>query len=319
MLWVFSLILKIATGLVIIAFITLLERNLLRLTQSRVGPKKVGPLGLFQPFSDALKLLIKSTITPVVSNYVFLLIPSGFFLLSVIGLTIIPVMSSVYYFYYGAFVMLLVSALRVYPILFSGWFSNSKWGLIGSLRGIAQSISYEVRIAFILISLIVYQSVIALNNIKYISLIMGAGRGIIWLISVLAELNRTPFDLAEGESELVSGYNTEYSGSLFTLLFISEYNFILVISGFTSFLFFGIGPPSIVIILFILWARSTLPRIRVDFLINLTWHTLLPIRIMFLLINRVFARGGGILSSLKDIDGPIIPVQYKVDRLMCMI
>jgi len=166
--------------------------------------------------------------------------------------------------------------------------------MIGAVRGIAQSISYEVRIAFILISVAIFHHSLALHAMVsyYVGIIVPVVT-VLWLISILAELNRTPFDLAEGERELVSGYNTEYSGSLFTMLFISEYLFILVISLLSRILLFRSQLISVVVVMWVLWSRATLPRMRVDLLMGLCWHVVLPASIIILLWGSVISHSGG--------------------------
>lgn len=288
MLTVFRLLLKIIVGLLVIALVTLLERGILSLAQIRVGPRKVGPWGLLQPVADAIKLLLKTIIYPVTSNKAYILTPGIFLILALVRIWIIPSRYETYYLYYGAFVLLIISALSVYPILFRGWFSNSKWGIVGSLRGIAQSISYEVSIAFILMSLAIIHNSLSLNDIKtYLRGVIIPLGILIWIVRVLAELNRTPFDLAEGERELVSGYNTEYARSLFTILFIAEYIFIIVIGVYSSILIFRTLNLGLMIIILILLVRATLPRIRIDYLILLCWHSILPGSIVLLLIRRM--------------------------------
>lgn len=302
MLIVSRLILKLAVGMLIMAYITLAERGILSRIQLRVGPQRVGPWGLLQPISDAVKLLLKSTLLPSKTNIAYLLIPPMFLMLSLFGFWVLPTHRSYFYIYYNVIVLLLLSALSVYPVLFSGWSSNSKWGVIGAVRGIAQTISYEVRIAFIIISMLVFYHSISIHDFDtYLVGIILPVRIVIWLLRVLAELNRTPFDLAEGESELVSGYNTEYSGSLFTILFMAEYIFILVISIFSAYMLFRRYYMTILLILYILWRRATLPRMRVDALMRLCWHIVLPLSITSLLLGAVTSSIGGVAARGPDL------------------
>ena len=291
------------------ALVTLLERGILSLVQVRVGPQKVGPWGLFQPGADAIKLLLKVTIYPARSNGVYLIAPGIFLILALVRIWVIPTSHEIYYLYYGAFVLLLISALSVYPILFRGWFSNSKWGIVGSLRGIAQSISYEVSIAFILITLAIIHNSLSLNDMEtYLRGVIIPSGILIWVIRVLAELNRTPFDLAEGERELVSGYNTEYAGSLFTLLFIAEYIFITVIGIYSRILLFRTLNIGLLIIILILLVRASLPRIRVDYLISLCWHTILPTSIVLLLLGGVTVSNASVTGRIHEYS--ILPIMF---------
>lgn len=278
--------------LIAISFFTLLERKVLGYAQLRKGPNKVGILGLLQPFADALKLFTKELIIPKLSNLVpFLFAPLMGLFLALILWFIYPSSSPVFLVTFGILLFLCVSRLRVYTTLAAGWSSNSKYALLGSLRSIAQTISYEVRIALILLScLFILGSLnfILIFDINYVgAFFLCMPLFFIWFTTTLAETNRTPFDFAEGESELVSGFNTEYSRATFALIFIAEYLNILVIRLFSSILFirfFRVGIlKDILLILYTLffsfvfiWVRGRFPRIRYDRLMNLTWKGFLP-------------------------------------------
>ncbi len=287
--------------LLAIAFFTLFERKILSYIQIRKGPNKVRVVGIPQPLSDALKLIIKELIWPTLSNkIIFSLTPFFTLILTLLLWFLYPLITPIITFKYGILFFICISSLRVYTTLAAGWASNSKYALLGSLRRIAQTISYEVRISLILITpLILFPSFdiqyFSLYNNSFVRLILPI-IFIFWIITILAELNRAPFDLTEGERELVSGFNTEYSGGLFTLIFIAEYLNILFISALTSLLFINhiaINPlfyPFITIKILmistvILWVRGTLPRIRYDTLINLTWKALLPFALLFIIIT----------------------------------
>lgn len=283
-----SFILRYILALVAIAFYTLIERKFLRYFQLRKGPNKVILIGLPQPFADAIKLFTKEQANPTPANispYIFA--PVLGLILALILWVLFPHSNPSSFLIYGALYFLCVSRINVYTTFIAGWCSNSKYALLGALRGIAQTISYEVSIALIILSVLILQKSIDLNIIKCLSWIMLIiiPLFIIWFITNLAETNRTPFDFAEGESELVSGFNVEYRAGLFALIFIAEYINILFISLLSATIFIGtttlfidlqlIGKTILLATLFV-WIRATLPRIRYDNLIYLTWKRFLP-------------------------------------------
>nr|YP_009116268.1 NADH dehydrogenase subunit 1 [Astacopsis gouldi]AJD22612.1 NADH dehydrogenase subunit 1 [Astacopsis gouldi] len=293
---VFSYLMLVVCVLVGVAFITLLERKILGYIQIRKGPNKVGVLGLFQPFSDAVKLFAKEQTFPAVSNFLpYYLSPVFGLFVSLVLWMVIPYELGFFNFEMGVLFFLCCLSLGVYPLMGAGWASNCKYSLLGSLRGVAQTISYEVSLALILLSYIflisgynfigfgVYQEYVWFFWLTF-------PLSMIWLSSCLAEMNRTPFDFAEGESELVSGFNTEYSSGGFVLIFMSEYASILFMSGVSTLLFWGGVVVSfsfcfklVVISLVFIWVRGTLPRFRYDKLMYLAWKSFLPVSLNYLI------------------------------------
>nr|UNO56192.1 NADH dehydrogenase subunit 1 [Rhipicephalus turanicus] len=278
-----------------IAFFTLMERKFLGYCHIRKGPNKTGMLGLLQPISDALKLFSKEM------NKMFYMNKFIQIISPLIMILMMMMMWMIFYFSNNAMNLnmsiiffLCISSLASYTILFSGWASNSKYSLIGSYRGFAQVISYEVSMAMILISLaIIPQSYNFISFLKFqetFPLIFSfLPIFIIWIITILAELNRVPFDLAEGESELVSGFNIEYGSWLFAIIFMSEYGDIMMISFLTYYLFFGLKNLTLLFILFlmtlIVMIRGTYVRMRYDQLMMMAWKMILPQSIIFLFLS----------------------------------
>jgi NADH-ubiquinone oxidoreductase chain 1 len=283
--------------LVRVAFIVLLERKVLGYIQLRKGPNKVSYLGILQSLGDSVKLFIKEQIIPIISN-LFLYYISPVFSLFVILLIwlIIPYYSFIIGFNLGGLFFFCCTRFRVYTLMGRGWSSNSNYSLLGAIRGVAQTISYEVRIFLIFLRIIFILSSLNLINFnlnqEYIwFLLVFYPLFLCWLTSSLAETNRTPFDFAEGESELVSGFNIEYGRGGFALLFISEYGIIIFISYILTLFFFGglirnsffiFNVKSIFFCFMFIWVRGTLPRYRYDKLINLAWKIFLPISLNFI-------------------------------------
>lgn len=297
--------------LLLVAYFTLAERKILGVVQFRRGPNVIGVYGLLQPLADGLKLLIKEPLLPSLSNKIlFLIAPIITFLFSLINWVVIPF--STYSFIseisLSTLYILAGSALGIYGILISGWSSNSKYALLGALRSAAQMVSYELPIGLILNvlvctigsfninSIIFFQEQTHWNIFTYPLLFIG------FLICIVAETNRHPFDLPEAETELVSGYNVEYGAMSFALFSLGEYSNILLMSSFTIILFFGgwLAPsvifffvPGVIwfslkilffILLFVLF-RAGLPRYRYDQLMELGWKILLPCTFSFYLFN----------------------------------
>lgn len=293
---IISILLSYLLVLIAIAFYTLIERKFLGYFQIRKGPNKPRLIGLPVPFADAIKLFVKEQAKPTISNWIlFIAAPTLRLTLAIIIWILYPHNFQSIYIQFGILYFLCVSRINVYPTFTAGWCSNSKYALFGRLRGVAQTISYEVRIALILISalLIIHQidwTIISTRQKSWVRILVFP-LIIIWFTTTLAETNRTPFDFAEGESELVSGFNTEYRRGLFALIFIAEYTNILFIRLTSAVLFCGtIFHPTIInrAILVIktiffatlfVWVRATIPRIRYDHLIYLTWKNFLPVTI----------------------------------------
>lgn len=291
-----SFILRYVIALLAIAFYTLIERKFLGYFQLRKGPNKVILIGLPQPFADAIKLFTKEQVNPTPANispYIFA--PILGLILALILWTLFPHSNPSSFFIYGALYFLCVSRINVYTTFIAGWCSNSKYALLGALRGVAQTISYEVSIALILLSVLILHKTIDLNIINQYTwiLIILSPLFILWFITNLAETNRTPFDFAEGESELVSGFNVEYRAGIFALIFIAEYINILFIRLLTVTLYSGSLPllidiqliaKTIVLATVFVWIRATLPRMRYDNLIYLTWKRFLPLSLATIIL-----------------------------------
>lgn len=282
--------------LVSVAFITLLERRVLRYIQLRKGPNKVGFIGLLQPFSDGIKLFFKEQTYPYISNYVvYFFTPIFILILSFLIWVLYPCFVNIYTFNYGLLFFLCCTGIGVYGVLLCGWSSNSNYALLGGLRSVAQTISYEVRMALILICFFIFIfRYKILNFICYQNgvwfMFFSLPLFFCWFRSCLAETNRSPFDFAEGESELVSGFNVEYSRGGFAFIFLAEYISIIFIRMFSCVIFLGCNVYSItfflkwVFLMFsFIWVRATLPRFRYDKLIYLTWKVFLPISLNYLI------------------------------------
>nr|YP_010700917.1 NADH dehydrogenase subunit 1 [Rhynchospio aff. asiatica ZW-2021]WCI21132.1 NADH dehydrogenase subunit 1 [Rhynchospio aff. asiatica ZW-2021] len=286
--------------LLAMAFFTLLERKLIGYIQIRKGPNKVGVMGLPQPFADALKLFTKEHAHPTMANMApFYTAPTLSLILALTLWSLYPSGSPSVIMSFSILFFLAVSSLSVYATLTAGWASNSKYALLGALRGIAQTISYEVSMALVLLAALMISQIYNFVDSSFHSLSWAAlifpPIFMIWFITMLAETNRTPFDLAEGESELVSGFNTEYSSGPFALIFMAEYTSILAMSMFSSTIFSTQFPLTMLGDLFttlktlmlaslFIWVRATLPRMRYDHLMDLTWKTFLPFILAALMI-----------------------------------
>nr|YP_009178385.1 NADH dehydrogenase subunit 1 [Felis margarita]AKE36169.1 NADH dehydrogenase subunit 1 [Felis margarita]WJZ45496.1 NADH dehydrogenase subunit 1 [Felis margarita] len=291
---VLSLIIPI---LLAVAFLTLVERKVLGYMQLRKGPNVVGPYGLLQPIADAVKLFTKEPLRPLTSSMLmFIMAPILALTLALTMWIPLPMPHPLINMNLGVLFMLAMSSLAVYSILWSGWASNSKYALIGALRAVAQTISYEVTLAIILLSVLLMNGSFTLAMLittqEYMWLIIPAWPlAMMWFISTLAETNRAPFDLTEGESELVSGFNVEYAAGPFALFFLAEYANIIMMNILTTILFFGAfhNPymPELYTINFtvktllltttFLWIRASYPRFRYDQLMHLLWKNFLPL------------------------------------------
>lgn len=292
-----GLLILILGVLIGVAFLTLLERKVLGYVQLRKGPNKLGLIGILQPFRDAIKLFTKEQTYPLFSNYlIYYFSPIFSFFLSLLIWIVIPYYFNIISFNLGFLFFFCCTRLGVYTLIISGWSSNSNYSLLGGLRAVAQTISYEVRLALIILSVIIIIIDFNLVKFRYYQSIIWFIFTIIplslcWLSSRLAETNRTPFDFAEGERELVSGFNVEYRRGGFALIFLAEYSsilfirilFILIyIGGYDLRLFFYLK--LVFISFFFIWVRGTLPRYRYDKLIYLAWKRYLPLSLNFLIL-----------------------------------
>ena len=268
----------------------MLERKILGYRQYRLGPNKVRIAGILQPIADAVKLFSNQLESPFRRNFlIFFLSPiiRVFFILLI--WSVIPLITGFHTFMFSIILFLIIIRFGVYPLLLAGWSSNRKYALLGGLRGVAQTISYEISLALILLIFLIYFNsynleYIVFKSLKISLIILCPLLVIFWVISCLAETNRTPFDFSEGESELVSGFNIEYGSGGFALIFIAEYARIFFLSRLTRFIGFGWSPInilrqifSIILVFFWVWARATLPRFRYDLLIRLAWKRILPL------------------------------------------
>lgn len=290
--------------LISVAFMVLLERKVLGYIQIRKGPNKVGYAGILQSFGDAIKLFIKEQTIPSWSNlFPFYFGPVFSIFLMLLVWSVFPLNSILMGFKYGGLFFFCCTSFGVYTLIARGWSSNRNYALLGALRGIAQTISYEVRIALIFISFIFFLGGFKIeffgsNQKVIIFFFIFYPLFLCWLGSSLAETNRTPFDFAEGESELVSGFNIEYGRGGFALLFLAEYGRIIFMRFLIGLIFFGAATRFLTIVLFggifcywFIWVRGTLPRFRYDKLMYIAWKRYLPVAlnmiILFLVIKFV--------------------------------
>ena len=309
---VFKILLIVIPLLLFIAYLTYFERKVIGAIQLRKGPNVVGPFGLFQPIADGIKLLTKETIFPDNSNkFIFILSPILTFALALIGWAVIPIDYKLVLadINVGVMYIFAISSLGVYGIIMAGWASNSRYAFLGALRSAAQMISYEVSIGLIIISVLITSGSLNLTEIVMKQqnmwyLIPHFPMFVIFFISTLAETNRAPFDLPEAESELVAGYNVEYSSMSFGLFFLGEYGNMILMSSMSTILFLGGWLPPVDInffqnipgfiwfllkvtfLLFLfLWVRATLPRYRYDQLMRLGWKVFLPLSLAWIIIT----------------------------------
>ena len=310
--------------LVMVAFLTLAERKVLAAMQMRRGPNVVGPFGLLQPFADALKMLLKETIVPTgASKLLFLFAPMLTFMLAMLAWAVIPVNDgwAIADINVGILYLFAISSLGVYGIIIAGWASNSKYAFLGALRSAAQMVSYEVSMGFVIVTVLLCVGSLNLNAIVkaqenlwfFIPLFP---MFVIFFISTLAETNRAPFDLPEGERELVAGFFVEYSSMSFALFFLGEYANMILMSALTTILFLGGWYPPLAIepftwipgptwfvlkvcfLLFVfIWVRATFPRYRYDQLMRLGWKVFLPFSLIWLVITAAVLKLTGWLPA----------------------
>jgi NADH-quinone oxidoreductase subunit H len=303
--------------LLAVAYLTYAERKVLAMAQLRKGPNVVGPFGLLQPIADGLKLLMKETVIPSGANrIVFVAAPILTFVLSLVAWAVIPFGNgiAVSNINVGMLYLFAISSLGVYGIIMAGWASNSKYAFLGALRSAAQMVSYEVSIGFVIVTVLLCVGSLNLNDIVLAQrtvwfVVPLLPMAVIFFISGLAETNRSPFDLPEGESELVAGYFVEYSAMTFALFFLGEYANMILVSAMTSILFLGgwlaplgltfiPGPIwfflKIAAVLFcFLWVRATFPRFRYDQLMRLGWKVFLPFSLFWLVLTAGVLTGMG--------------------------
>ena len=312
-LWIVIKILLLVVPLLIgVAYLTYAERKVIGAMHLRRGPNVVGPYGLLQPIADGMKLFFKETIIPTGANKaVFLVAPMLTFSLALIAWAVIPVGNGLVIanINVGVLYLFAISSLGVYGILMAGWSSNSKYAFLGGLRSAAQMVSYEVSMGFIIITVLLVAGSLNLSDIVRAQqetiwfVVPLFPMAIIFFISTLAETNRHPFDMPEAESELVSGYNVEYSAMTFALFFLGEYANMILMAGMTTILFLGGWLPifdvapfnwipgpiwfalKMAFVLFIfLWVRATFPRYRYDQVMRLGWKVFLPISLAAVVI-----------------------------------
>jgi len=303
-------IILIISILVAVAYFTLAERQFMGTLQRRKGPLVTGFLGLLQPLADGLKLFLKEIIIPSSANaLIFVFTPLLSFFIALLNWSVLPFENTVYLSNVNLtlFYILSLSSLNVYSIVLSGWSSNSGYAFLGCLRSTAQMISYEISISFILVTICLNSqsfNIIDIVNAQKYAWNMFALLPLFFLfvISILAETNRHPFDLPEAESELVSGYNVEYSAITFAFFFLAEYANILMMSALTTCLFFGgwyffgyssfifLNIKTVIFSLTFIVLRALLPRYRFDQLISLGWTVVLPLSLFFLLLNLVIVK-----------------------------
>lgn len=298
--------------LISVAYLTLAERKVIGYMQARKGPNVVGIHGLLQPLADGVKLFAKETIIPNhVSIFLYFFAPILALTLAMTLWSIIPMGSNIVFsdLNIGMLLIFALSSIGVYAILISGWSSNSKYAFLGSLRAAAQMISYEVSIGLIVISAILCVGSLNLQTFVFtqnqcISFIFPLlPSGLMFFISCLAETNRAPFDLTEGESELVSGFNVEYSSMSFALFFLAEYSHIIFMSFLFTLIFLGSWNlfifnldiifyiKSMCIIFLFIWVRASFPRFRYDQLMHLLWKTYLPLSLSTVILINCFIWG----------------------------
>lgn len=323
-----KIVLIVAPLMLGVAYLTLAERKVIGFMQVRIGPNRVGPWGLIQPIADGLKLLLKEIIVPSsASKGVFIIAPMLAIAPALAAWAVVPFSDTMVLANIDASLLYImaITSIGVYGVILSGWASNSKYAFIGAMRSAAQMVSYEIAMGFSLICVLMVS-----NSLNLVDIVNGQNTGkfadlglgvfswnwlplfpmfIVYLISGTAELNRAPFDVAEGESEIVAGFHVEYSGMAFALFFLAEYANMILVALLTSLLFLGgwlspvgflpdgiiwlLAKMSFVLLLF-LWFRATFPRYRYDQLMRLGWKVFLPICLIWLVVV-----GGWMMSPLN--------------------
>ena len=313
-----KIVVLIAPLMLCVAYLTLAERKIIGWMQIRIGPNRVGPLGLLQPMADGIKLLLKEIVFPKkASKALYVIGPILALAPALAAWSVVPFAEGVAVTQVNAGLLLLMAvlSLEVYGVIIAGWASNSKYAFLGAMRASAQMISYEVAMGFALISVLMISGSLDFTDIVHSQNVGWAhdqGLGVfswnwvalfpmfmVYLISGIAETNRAPFDVVEGESEIVAGHMVEYSGMAFALFFLGEYANMILVSTLTSILFLGgwLSPvgfipdgfhwlvAKVALILFVfLWARATFPRFRYDQIMRLGWKVFIPITIIWVLV-----------------------------------
>lgn len=307
-----------------VAYLTYAERKVLAGMQMRRGPSTVGPFGLLQPIADAVKLLAKEPLLPsAVDRPVFLLAPVVTFVLALVAWAAIPVDEgwAVADLNVGVLFLFAVSALGVYGVIMAGWASNSRYAFLGAMRSAAQMVSYEISMGFVIVSVLLCVGSLNLTDVVLAQetvwfALPHLPMFVVFFVSILAETNRAPFDLPEGESELVGGYFVEYSGMPFALFFLGEYANMILMSALTTILFLGGWLPpldvaplnllpgvfwfllKVALVLFcFLWVRASFPRYRYDQLMRLGWRVFLPLSLAWLVGTAVVLTALGLLPE----------------------
>lgn len=306
-----KILLAVIVLLVAVAYLTYFERKIMGAMQKRQGPMTVGPFGLLQPIADGMKLLSKETIIPSQANKpVFLLAPVLTFTLALVAWAVIPVSAHTVLanINVGVLYLFAISSLGVYGVIMAGWASNSRYAFLGGLRSASQMVSYEVSMGLVIVCVLLATGSMNLTEIveahrPWWMQILLLPMFVVFLVSILAETNRAPFDLPEGESELSGGFMVEYSAMTFALFFLGEYANMILMSGMATILFlggwlppFGIVPLAVVpgfvwfaakvsaVLFFFVWARATFPRYRYDQLMRLGWKIFLPLTLIWVVI-----------------------------------
>jgi NADH-quinone oxidoreductase subunit H len=310
--------------LLAVAYLTYAERKVLGAMQLRRGPNVVGPFGLLQPFADAIKAVMKETIVPSGANrLLFMFAPMLTFMLAMLAWAVIPVNDgwAIADINVGILYLFAISSLGVYGVIIAGWASNSKYAFLGALRSAAQMVSYEVSMGFVIVTVLLCAGSLNLSEIVLAQqtvwfFIPLFPMFVVFFISTLAETNRAPFDLPEGESELVAGFFVEYSGISFAMFFLGEYANMILMSALTTILFLGGWLPpmatepftwipgpvwfalKIALILFVfIWVRATFPRYRYDQLMRLGWKVFLPFSLLWLVLTAAVLKLTGWLPA----------------------
>lgn len=339
--WTLLYTLMIIVGVLIaVAYYTYAERKVMGGMQRRQGPITVGPFGLLQPIADGLKLFSKETIIPSGANRaVFLLAPMMLFALSLIAWAVIPfdkgwVLANINV---GILYLFAVSSMTVYGVIMAGWASNSRYAFLGGLRSASQMVSYEVSMGLIIVCVLLCTGSLNLMEIVEVPRpfwmqVLLFPMFIVFLISILAETNRAPFDLPEGESEITGGFMVEYSAMAFALFFLGEYSAMILMSAMTTILFLGGWLPpfgmeflafvpgiiwfavkTMAVMFFFLWARATLPRFRYDQLMRLGWKVFLPLTLIWVVLTAGLLMSFGVLPNTPAKAAPVAEEQPVSD------